>query len=53
MRLARTTSAMSTPNGGVNPEGLMPDVHVIPGVWSPIRGYSELVHRLETFCVSG
>ena len=25
----------------------MPDVHVLPGIWTPIRGYDVLVDSLE------
>jgi pimeloyl-ACP methyl ester carboxylesterase len=35
------------PGDGVEPLALMPDVHVIPGIWSPIRGYTALLKRLE------
>ena len=27
------------PGDNVEPVGLMPDLHVIPGLWTPIRGY--------------
>jgi pimeloyl-ACP methyl ester carboxylesterase len=35
------------PDDGVEPVGLMPDVHVLPGIWTPIRGYDVLVSALE------
>ncbi|GGM88934.1 hypothetical protein GCM10009721_12570 [Terrabacter tumescens] len=35
------------PDDGVEPVGLMPDVHVLPGIWTPIRGYDVLVDALE------
>jgi pimeloyl-ACP methyl ester carboxylesterase len=41
------------PGDGVQAMGLMPDVHVIPGVWSPIRGYSVLLKRLNGLCATG
>ena len=31
------------PPDGVKATGLMPDLHVIPGMWSPIKGYAGLV----------
>src|SRR5664279_1858331 len=34
------------PADGVTARAVMPDVHVIPGVWSPIKGYTTLVDRL-------
>jgi pimeloyl-ACP methyl ester carboxylesterase len=35
------------PGDGVEPVALMPDVHVLPGIWTPIRGYDVLVKSLE------
>ncbi|KRF42473.1 hypothetical protein ASH01_16710 [Terrabacter sp. Soil811] len=35
------------PGDGVEPVALMPDVHVLPGIWTPIRGYDVLVSALE------
>ncbi|MCU1538736.1 MAG: hypothetical protein JWP82_3087 [Humibacillus sp.] len=35
------------PDDGVEPVGLMPDVHVLPGIWTPIRGYDVLLTSLE------
>ncbi|GAA5018316.1 hypothetical protein GCM10023258_05050 [Terrabacter aeriphilus] len=35
------------PGDGVEPVALMPDVHVIPGIWTPIRGYDVLLASLE------
>jgi pimeloyl-ACP methyl ester carboxylesterase len=32
---------------GVEPVGLMPDLHVIPGLWTPIRGYNQLLKLLN------
>lgn len=31
------------PSDHVTATGLMPDLHVIPGLWSPIKGYSALI----------
>ena len=36
------------PGDGVEPRALVDDVHVIPGIWTPIKGYSPLVERLRT-----
>ncbi len=35
------------PGDGVEPIGLMNDLHVIPGVWHPVDGYSGLLRWLE------
>jgi pimeloyl-ACP methyl ester carboxylesterase len=35
------------PEDGVQPTGLMPDVHALPGIWTPIKGYDRLVERIE------
>lgn len=35
------------PNDGVEPTDLMPDLHVIPGLWTPVRGYGTLLKRLR------
>lgn len=35
------------PVDGVEPVGLMGDVHAIPGLWTPIKGYTRLVDFLE------
>jgi hypothetical protein len=32
---------------GVTPVGLMGSLHVLPGVWSPVRGYSDLLRWLR------
>jgi pimeloyl-ACP methyl ester carboxylesterase len=32
---------------GVQAFGVMPSLHVIPGIWTPIQGYSELVQFLK------
>ena len=36
------------PGDGVKPVGLMPDVHAIPGLWTPVKGYDPLVHFLRS-----
>jgi pimeloyl-ACP methyl ester carboxylesterase len=35
------------PDDGVVPHGLMRDVHALPGIWTPIKGYDRLVARLH------
>jgi pimeloyl-ACP methyl ester carboxylesterase len=35
------------PDDGVQPVALFPDVHVIPGIWTPIKGYDRLVALLN------
>lgn len=35
------------PEDGVHASAVMPSLHFIPGVWSPIRGYEPLVGRLR------
>lgn len=35
------------PEDHVEPVALMPDVHVIPGIWTPVKGYTRLLRRLE------
>lgn len=37
----------AAPDDGVEPVALMPDVHVLPGIWTPIRGYDVLLAALE------
>ena len=36
------------PCDGVEPAGLMPDLHVLPGVWTAIKGYDRLLARLRS-----
>jgi pimeloyl-ACP methyl ester carboxylesterase len=36
------------PEDGVEPVGLMPDLHVLPRVWAPIKGYDRLLSRLRS-----
>jgi pimeloyl-ACP methyl ester carboxylesterase len=35
------------PCDGVEPAALMPDLHVLPGIWTPIKGYDTLLARLR------
>lgn len=37
----------TAPDDGVEARALMPDVHVLPGVWTAIKGYDRLVKRIE------
>jgi pimeloyl-ACP methyl ester carboxylesterase len=36
------------PDDGVEPVSLMPDVHAIPGIWTPLKGYDVLVNHLRS-----
>ena len=36
------------PGNGVEPVGVMPDLHVLPGVWTPVKGYDQLLARLRS-----
>src|SRR5829696_3668876 len=36
------------PGDGVEPTGVMPDLHVLPGIWTPVKGYSRLLDRLRS-----
>ena len=36
------------PMDGVDPAGLMPDLHVLPGIWTPVKGYDVLMGRLRS-----
>jgi pimeloyl-ACP methyl ester carboxylesterase len=36
------------PGDGVEPVALMPDLHVLPGVWTPVKGYDRLLKRLRS-----
>jgi pimeloyl-ACP methyl ester carboxylesterase len=38
----------SDPHDGVEPVALMPDRHLLPGIWTPIKGYDRLLARLRT-----
>lgn len=35
------------PGDGVEPTALMPDLHVLPGIWTPVKGYDRLLARLN------
>jgi hypothetical protein len=35
------------PGDGIEPVGVMRDLHVLPGIWHPIDGYAGLLHWLE------
>ncbi|WP_223837895.1 lipase/acyltransferase domain-containing protein [Streptomyces venezuelae] len=35
------------PGDGVRPIGLMPDLHVVPGLWQPVDGYTGLMSWLS------
>jgi hypothetical protein len=34
------------PGDGVEPVSLMPDLHVLPGIWTPVKGYDVLLAKL-------
>lgn len=36
------------PQDGVEPVALMPDLHVLPGLWTPVKGYDRLLARLRS-----
>jgi pimeloyl-ACP methyl ester carboxylesterase len=36
------------PMDGVEPAGLMPDLHVLPGIWTAVKGYDRLAGRLRS-----
>ncbi|MGH9217498.1 MAG: esterase/lipase family protein [Acidimicrobiales bacterium] len=36
------------PDDGVEPVDLMPDLHVLPGIWTPIKGYTRLLDKLTS-----
>jgi hypothetical protein len=36
------------PGDGIEPTGVFPDIHVVPGLWSMNRGYSRLLSWLRT-----
>ena len=36
------------PSDGVEPAELMPDLHVLPGIWTAVKGYDRLLARLRT-----
>jgi pimeloyl-ACP methyl ester carboxylesterase len=41
------------PGDGVEPVDLMPDLHAIPGIWTPIKGYDGLLRRLRSLTKHG
>ncbi|MEV6218613.1 hypothetical protein [Nocardia sp. NPDC051833] len=41
------------PGDGVTPGKLMPDLHVIPGLWTPIHGYTRLLDHLHRMVENG
>ncbi|MFE6926341.1 esterase/lipase family protein [Nocardia sp. NPDC057663] len=41
------------PGDGVTPVALMPDLHVIPGLWTPIHGYTRLLAHLDRLVETG
>jgi pimeloyl-ACP methyl ester carboxylesterase len=36
------------PDDRVEPVALMPDLHVLPGIWTPVHGYDPLLARLRS-----
>jgi pimeloyl-ACP methyl ester carboxylesterase len=36
------------PYDGVKPVALMPDLHVLPGIWTAVKGYDPLLARLRS-----
>jgi len=36
------------PDDGVEPASLMPDLHILPGIWTPVKGYDRLISRLRS-----
>jgi len=36
------------PHDGVEPAGVMPDLHLLPGIWTPVKGYDLLLKRLRS-----
>ncbi|SDF31569.1 Lecithin:cholesterol acyltransferase [Lentzea fradiae] len=36
------------PGDGIEPVALMADLHVIPGIWTPLKGYDRLTRRMNT-----
>lgn len=41
------------PDDRVEPRSLVGDLHAIPGIWSPIRGYDALLKRLRQLSNAG
>jgi pimeloyl-ACP methyl ester carboxylesterase len=38
----------NNPEDGVEAVDLMPDLHVLPGIWAPVKGYTPLLDRLRS-----
>lgn len=38
------------PGDGVEPLALMPDLHILPGIWTAAIGYGKLLHWLQSQC---
>ncbi|ANZ42114.1 hypothetical protein BBK82_45470 [Lentzea guizhouensis] len=36
------------PQDGIEPVGLMTDLHVIPGIWTPLKGYDRVTRRMNS-----
>jgi pimeloyl-ACP methyl ester carboxylesterase len=36
------------PQDGIEPVALMSDLHVIPGIWSPLKGYDRVTKRMNS-----
>ena len=36
------------PGDGVEPDSLMPDLHICPGIWTAVKGYDTLTGRLRS-----
>ncbi|KOV85057.1 triacylglycerol lipase [Nocardia sp. NRRL S-836] len=36
------------PGDGIEPVGLMADLHVVPGIWTPLKGYDRVTKRLNS-----
>ncbi|TWP46793.1 hypothetical protein FKR81_34990 [Lentzea tibetensis] len=36
------------PGDGIEPVALMADLHVLPGIWTPLKGYDRLTKRLRS-----
>jgi pimeloyl-ACP methyl ester carboxylesterase len=59
--LGRSLKTLTLPDGigdahpgdGVEPVALMPDLHAIPGIWTPLVGYDALVRRLRKLAAAG
>jgi pimeloyl-ACP methyl ester carboxylesterase len=36
------------PGDGIEPVGLMADLHVIPGIWTPLKGYDRVTRKMNS-----